>query len=189
MEDGVTSVGKDHCGHIQFLPGLGPEGLEGIHRTAVPAQAEDLAVRTGHRSTCRFREHTPDGSSGSVKPVMGRTTRGEGMKVPSCSNGFIANHRIFRKKITDRSPYRVPGQCSADRFRPSEFLSFRFDVLRSYRFGKLAKPVLNVIFRINELMNPAFLGHEQTWFPGVSEKSDGCFCTCKDQVFERSGHF
>ena len=40
LEDGVGSVGADDGDDMQLLSGLTPQGLQGIHGTAISLQAE-----------------------------------------------------------------------------------------------------------------------------------------------------
>ena len=78
----VFAVGKDNGGHVQCFPGLGPQGLQGIHAAAVRLQAQYLAVRTGQRRAGGIGQPLADGAAGREQPVMGFCRSGGRYQVP-----------------------------------------------------------------------------------------------------------
>ncbi len=60
-------------GFSEALSGLGPQGLEGVHPTAIGLERDHSAVRAGDRGAGRAGKPLPDRAPGQTQSRMGRS--------------------------------------------------------------------------------------------------------------------
>ena len=98
LQYGVLAIGEDDGGHIQALPGLGPQRLHCVHAAAVCLQVQHPPVGAGDGGADGHGNAHADGTAGEVEHIMRRRACGHRWNREARGGRLVNDDGVFRQQ-------------------------------------------------------------------------------------------